>query len=288
MILIKRTIYGSALQTAKLIDVPHVIQPNSTLNEKFSVADDFILPDDQVPFLGYYCIGRGGHKNATGPDGAPLMSLVPHQARDAALFEHMPFIMREVTNDLTDAQRANYALRVEQTHDNRQYYAYYLRRLDMSTTIPTVEYTVTTAGNSTTVPFEPTQGDLSPTPVDVPSTGTINTSGDVLSVRAPVSITFDKDDVSELENACEIIYGSAEYAVISEIGLCTGVDVDMPFQPETGSPYTVKEAGAVQVMSHLGCLYVLSFSNNGFDLLLDLGASEPLPVGTQGITVNVV
>ena len=37
MKIITRTIYGSQLQTSKLMGIPHVFAPNTTLNEKFDI-----------------------------------------------------------------------------------------------------------------------------------------------------------------------------------------------------------------------------------------------------------
>ena len=276
-LLTKRTIYGSELQTALLMKSTYAIRENTTLNEKFNILEG-VTPDDELPALSYYCIGRGGHKNLNGADGEPLTTLRPHQARDAALFKHMPFVMRPTTDDLDELERNKYGLRVTEVHGEVSYFCYYLKRLDLTEIVPELEYRVASDGNTTVTPFTPARSDLNPTPVDLPVGGVSVATGESLAVKGTVEVMFDVTDAEELVNVAKILYDNELYAVVSEIGLCSGVDEVVPTTPIVGSPYNLREAAAVQIATHVSCFYPLQFNNNGFRLKINLGASEPLAV----------
>jgi 5-oxopent-3-ene-1,2,5-tricarboxylate decarboxylase/2-hydroxyhepta-2,4-diene-1,7-dioate isomerase len=57
--------------------------------------------------------------------------------------------MRPLTSDLSASERANYALRREETHNGTVYACYYLRRLDLSSVTPTLELRTTVNGKLT-------------------------------------------------------------------------------------------------------------------------------------------
>jgi len=282
----KRTIYGNGLQTALLNNADHVIQQFSTLNEKFNVlATD---NPDSNPTLGYYTIGRGGHQNYSGADGQALTKARPHRARDAALFKHLPFVMRELDNDLTNVERNAYALRTVETFAGVEYYCYYLKRVSTGSQPIRYEHHVTVDGNTDTMAFQPAQSDLNPTPVDIPAEGVTAASGEKLSVSTTFEINFTAQDAENLKQVCRIRHNDEAYAVVSEIGICSGQDHAIDVQLAVGNPYQMLEARGVQIATFVQCMYPMAFANNGFNLKIDLGASEPLAVdNTSGNAVNL-
>jgi hypothetical protein len=276
----KRTIYGNGLQTAMFNNKEHEILNNTTLNEKFQVlATD---NPDKMPTLAYYAIGRGGHKNYSGSDGQPLVKSRPHRARDAALFKHLPFVMRELDNDLDALTRNNYALRVIENFNNVDYYCYYLKRVPASSQALRYEHSVTTDGVTETVVFQPTPADLNPVPVDIPSEGVTPGTGETLSVSTTFEIDFNATDSENLKQVCRIRHNDEQYATVSEIAICSGQDHGIDVQPQSGNAYVLREARGVQVSIFVSCMYPMAFANNGFNLKIDLGASEPLAVGASG------
>lgn len=276
MRIITRTVYGSLLQTSLLLGLPLSIAPNSTLNEKFDVQSGVSLSPSDVPKVGYYCIGNGGHRVVTGSDGIPYTSPVNHRARDAALFNHLPFVLREVDNDLSIAERARYALRRAETHNGRNYFAYYLKRIDVSNVNSEMNHTVVRDGVAETVPFEPTNDDLNPQQPELPPSGVISTDGSYLSSSAIIPIDFTQRDVEELINVSRVLYDNENRAVISEIGLCTGVDRTVTGSAGGSGSFNYKEAIAVQIASHITGYYPIGFTNRGFDLQIEAGATEPM------------
>lgn len=276
----KRTIYGNGLQTAMFNNKEHEILTNTTLNEKFQVlATD---KPDEMPTLSYYAIGRGGHENYSGSDGQPLVKSRPHRARDAALFKHLPFVMRELDNDLDANERNNYAIRTVENFGSTDYYCYYLKRVPAASQALRYEHTIVTDGNTETVVFQPTPADLNPTPVSIPAEGVTPGTGETLSVSTTFEIDFNATDSENLKQVCRIRHNDEQYATVSEIAICSGQDFGINIQPQTGNPYVMKESRGVQVAIFISCMYPMAFANNGFNLKIDLGASEPLAVDSAG------
>ncbi len=127
-----RTVYGSALQTAKQLGLPYDVKANSTLNEKFGILSSVSLASDDIPNMRYFVIGNGGHQMTIGANNIAKPEPIQHLATDAALYNQIPFVLREPENDLSPSERLKYALRRSETHQGRPYYAYYLRRLDLT------------------------------------------------------------------------------------------------------------------------------------------------------------
>jgi len=271
----KRTIYGNALQTAALRDKIHVVSEHSSLNEKFQVLPSEVSTNR--PVVKYFAIGRGGHVNFTGEGGVSLVKSRPHRARDAALFQHLPFVMRELDNDLPPVERANYALRTTETINGVEYFCYYLKRLTDDNEPILSELNTVRDGSVNIEPFIPTPNDLSPIPVDIPSEGFTAGTGDTLSVTSTLSVDFNTTDAEYLLEVCRIRFNDESYATISEIAICSGEDFNTPANNQ-GANYNLLEAIAVQVSIFIACMQPVHFNNQGFTLRIDMGASEPLSV----------
>lgn len=276
MRIITRTIFGSRLQTAMLLGLPYTQIANTTLNEKFGIQSG-VVPDNQaVPRVRYFAIGNGGHRNLVGGDGQPYTSPVQHSASDAALYKHLPFLLREPTSDLTTIERQRYALRKQIVVGGENYIAYYLKRLDLTGVVPEMKHNTVTDGVTTSVPFVPTGANLNPVAPTIPSTGVTSTNGDYLSASAMLNLNFTAEDVAELINVAEIMYDNALYAVISEIGLVAGVDKVVSTPAVGGGTFNYSEVVGAQITTHITAHYNVGFANQGFDFGIELGATEPL------------
>lgn len=269
-----RTIHAANLQTALLLNKPYVLLANSTLNERFNVNPDVDLLPGEMPAIGYYTIGRGGHQAISGTDGGTNVGPVPQSSINSALFKPLPFVLRPMNDDLGATDQARYALRKIEQYDGVNYFAYYLKRIDLTDVNIIVEYnTVLSGGETTSTAYTPSIENLTPTPITIP-VGSLPTAGDSLSAIATAPLVFADFDAVELRNACSVIYGDPAYAVVSEIGICSGVDRTLLSPLETGEA-NVLEAVGVQVLSMITTHQSLTF-NNGFTLNLDLGSAEPL------------
>jgi len=271
-----RTIYGAYLQSCQFLNQPVVLAEKSTLNEKFNTHADVILGESEVPRVRYMAIGNGGHRAVVGADGITQIAAIPHLPRQAALYHHTPFILRTPDHDLTAAERQNYRLRVLETHNGVVYVAYYLKVLEMSETVPQMTYMSERAGSVTTVPFSPTVADLNPTPPPLSSTGVLTTTGDYLSVTAQVRFVMAEADMEELTNVATILYNDADAGmIISELGLCSGIDRGVPGN-FNGTNVNYIDAVGVQITHFIQDFYTTQFNATGIDLLMDIGAVEPL------------
>ncbi len=270
-----RSAAGAALQTAQYLGKPVVIQENTTLNQKFSIQDNVAIAEDDHPSVKYVTIGNGGVKVVTGVNGISKLKGVPHETTHAALYNHLPFVLRLPNEDLDAGQRSKYRLRKAETHDGTVYIAYYLKVLDLSATVPSLELRTVVDGVTTSTPYTPSLADLSPTPPALDSEDVLVTSGDYVAATAKVPFTLNAWEIEEFLNVCNIIYGDDGYAMISEIGICSGVDRSVVGDFNgTSAGYT--EAIGVQICTFMNTSIPVKFINNSFSLLLDVGSVEPL------------
>lgn len=271
-----RTIYAASLQSCMFRKQPYEVLEYTTLNEKLGVQPKIYPDENTYPSLGYWAIGKGGHTSFAGSDGTPLPKLVSHQATDAALFDQLPFVLRQIDNDIDAAQRARYALRKTIVFAGTTYVAYYLKRIPMSQNPSIAELVTVENGISTATPFVPTTANLNPVKTTASNTGANVISKDYITNTSKLPLIMTGDDMQELITACTILYGSKDYAIITEIALCSGVDKVITVNPDTGISFNFLEAIAVQVASFLTTFKTGQSANAGFELVVDFGSNDPL------------
>ncbi len=280
---ITRTVYGSRLQTMQLLGLPYTPLANSTLNEKFDIQSGVSPANGALPRVRYYVIGNGGHRNQTGSDGHPYTYPIKHSAADAALFKHLPFVIRKPSEDLDATTRAKYCLRRLETIRGVQYVVYYGRRMDMSNVVPQLLTNTKIDGVTTSSPFVPSGANLNPVAPVVPPTGVVSTDGTTLSASAVLALGMTENDVAEFLNGVNILFDNVYYGVISEIGLVAGEDRQVPLlMPGGTSSGTYTEVVGATITTHVSDNYPVTSANRGFEFNLDLGASEPLFVLDNG------
>lgn len=272
---ITRTVYGSYLQTCELLGLPFRVFQNTTLNEKFNIQAGVAPGASELPVMNYFSVGNGGHRYITGPSGISVPEPVQHRATDAALYNHLPLVLRATDNDLSAAQRANYALRRQETHNGKSYFAYYLKRFNTDNVEASMEYRVVNNGVTVVSPFVPDNSNLNPTPPDLSNTGVNVVSGDYIASNAKFNLSLLEDDVAELLHVAEVIYDDEAFAIISEIALCTGVDKIVSVPSSTGN-INFNEAIAVQVATFCNTHSALKFLNTGLSLNLSCGSTESI------------
>jgi len=270
-----RTIYSAHLQTAKSLKRPFTILPNSTLNQKFNLFASEVPGLGEYPVLGYLGIGNKGASYDIATSGFVLTTPQPHLPRHASLYNFIPFVIRDVANDLNSTERLKYRLRVPVTIGGNQYVAYYLRALSIDDIIPAVELRNVNDGIITTNSFSPALSDLSPTPPDLSNIDLNNPNGDYLVSTAKVTFTLGQQDINEILSACDLLFGDARYAVINEIALVHGVDkiVQGTFG-NTVSNYT--DLISAQVAAFLSQYHALTANTTQVQIELDIGSVEPL------------
>lgn len=263
------------LQVSNFLGTPVEIYPNSTLNQKFDIQANAVLSQNIQPHLLFYTIGNGGHTYTIGPNEIPLSDTLDHSSGDAGLFKHLPFVLRAMDNDLTPTEQARYCLRKIIPVKNVNYYAYYGKRLNMAGVKPRSVKRTIVDGQTESDDYEYTDANLSPKPSLIPSTEAVTTGNEYLAVTAIVPMPFTEEDVNEMYNVAEILYGDRRMAVISEFGFCTGINADVSVNTTSGS-VTFKEVIGAQITAIISGHYELIFNSKGFDFSLEVGAVQPL------------
>ena len=276
MEIFRRTVYGAYLQTCMLMRLPFQLVPSTTLNEKYSIQQTAVLGVNETPAMRYLAIGIGGHRSKKGADNIDLIETIQHETDDASCYRPLPFVLRPIDSDLTSTERDRYALRRIENHNGIDYAAYYLRRLDMTNVVPKMQQTETNGGVSNTTDFIPNSDQLNPVPPPIVTGGVSTVTGDFLSAVARLQVNFDRFDATEILNAAVVIYGSEDYAFISEMALCSGVDRSVTVTDPNGTSLTYNEVVAVQINTHISTMQPMKSQRDGFTATLDVGATEPL------------
>lgn len=293
------TVWGGALISAQMGRQPLDILPYTTLNEvledpvlipqipaqptrgmQITAPYDYLTDTSQLG-IRCFCIGNGGHRFNSGGGGlVPSFSPNPHLATDAALYRMIPFVIRPVGADLSGTDRARFRLRRTIEIAGDLYVAYYGRVLPRPNISPPIKLrTVDTSGDVTVSDYIPNVNNLR---LPMPDPGAVNPEVYVYTETIE-TIVFDQQDIDWIVEACELLYGRADQAFISEVGLCTGVDKPVTeFYPTSGAqvpaPFTGTaplETVACQIAA-FSYLDKSVYSSAGFSFTLNTGVSEPL------------
>jgi|JFJP01.1.fsa_nt_gi hypothetical protein len=270
-----RTIYGAYLQTCALLGLNVDIKANTTLNQKLALFENEIFIAKEYPTIKYVTIGNGGHNASIGANGIPLINPIPHSPRHSGLYNQIPFLIREIGNDITPSERLKYRLRVIRVFDTVSYICYFGRALDLTDIEAKIELRNNTNGVITSSLFTPLLSDLNPVRPVIPANGNISSTGDYIATTAQIKFTMESNEIDELTNACNIIYGDEAYAFISEIGLCTGVDRSL-MGNFNGVQISYTEAIGVQIVNFINTAVPVYALNNTFEFITDVGAVEGL------------
>lgn len=279
-----RTIWGALMQTCQFghFKIPGIT--NISMNERLEILKDVRPPAATYPFFQYWVIGNKGHINRIdATDDETYIDEAKHHGDHAAPFNPIPFVMRPEGSDLTEAERAKYLLRKQEVHNDIKYWCYYGMRIPGITDIvPTVYITTVKDGVENTKEYETSNANIYPQQSVIPPDSSLTTSPDTLTISAAVTIEFTPKDAQELINVASILYnGNTKRAVISEIGLCTGLDSKYQTTTDGGAPIMFNDAMAVWIAAFISTYQSLVFNNKGFKVELEMGATEPVTTGTE-------
>ena len=276
-----RTVYGSYLNNCIITGRPFKVDPHTTLNEKLGINADvsLALPHTVYPQIKYFCIGNGGHK-VTLTKSIPKIEPVQHHSTDAAPFSMIPFILREVDNDIPPGEREKYALRRIEEFNGTSYIAYYLKRMDFSKSKVEKQIITIENGTKTTVPFVPNVSNLNPVPQDISNTGHNVLDAKYVEVANEIELVFTPEDCQEMRNVANIMYNDEDMAIISEFGLVSGVDRRINVNLPGSGNVSINEVIAAQMTNVLSSFRSCSIDNLGWKILIKLGSNLPLYLTT--------
>lgn len=271
--------------SAALITGADVKYPqNSTLNEFYKLMTNRIPDPKARPVLKYMALGYKGHKSIN--DGE-IDDVVPVGKRQttSGMFSEVPWVLRPLDNDLSDEQRKNYRFRTQVNINGRNYWAYYLKVMDMRTVQTTDIETIRENGVPRMDDFVYKDSDLHPVPAVLPEfdfddDDTVELpDGRYVESGADLVIAWNDFDVQEYLNVISIMRGNPNRSVISEIALCSGLDVPETGQSASGSPFSYTEAIGVQALYHISMFANLAQTNENLALTVRVGQPAPFFLG---------
>lgn len=293
---ITRTAALNRLLTCLGWGIPFTVHPNSLV---FDVLNDPELnpylpapatagqyqmptydPDTETRDLkiGLIMIGRGGHGMTVDDDAEISPITYPHEATHTGLFRPMPLLVRPVSSDITNEDKAKYRIRTTMMINNLLYAVYWGKKIDASTNeiIEMIE-TVENGKVVSAKPYTPTANDLRPTKTDIDQTAT----GVYLRTYTAVNFGFSNAEVEEIVNACTLMYGNPDKAIISELAFCFGKDKAVTkVYTQAGTTLVTAPANTYEfVACHLGTVESSFKAVNYTGAFMDtknVGISEPL------------
>lgn len=269
-----RTIIGDKLQTAHKINRPYSWSPNSVMNDILG-----ILPTDRpagTPWTQYATLGIGGlatkfYDNNTRAESFPL----PHDTTDTGHYKQVPWVARPIAQDLTPEERKPFRLRTLEDRPDGRYALYWAYKLDMTSTNVRTEYRRIENGQIISDPWEPTQANQFPKPPVIGQGEVLVTGDDYVAATAKTTLKFTPWMMDELINVGNVMFNSENAIFLTEIGLCSGIDVEHRGN-FNGQMLSYTEASGVQITDFVSTMLPTNFNRAGASVNLDIGAVEPL------------
>ena len=268
------TIHGRHISTHKKIGLDYKPLPDTTLNQKFGIADKEVPFPGEYPFMVYLTLGTGGAEVSQSTGACTYPTQLVHSPEDCALFKHTPFIVRPLSDDLSIEEKRGYRMRVPFTGtDGKPYVAYYVKVIDMSKVKPVVELRHIENGNITSTEYIPNEKNLSPVPRPPSNVDKNNPKGDYLVSTAMVIITLGVKDLDELRKANKLMGSTCPGLAISEIGLVSGVDRQITANVG-GVQNSYTEVIAAQMDTFVYKYNVVDETSTVMEIALDVGSGE--------------
>lgn len=219
----QRSIYGVKIQLHQQANIPYKLNPNTTLNDKFNLHPKRYRDElPGFPTLKYYCIGIGGNAVIYNTSG---YSYNQHRPTDASLFHQIPFIIREVNNDLSLRERKRYRFRIYEEIDGRPYYSYYLKTIPIINISDSILEVQNTNNTEILKTFNTNVSSvIDPIPIDKARRIEDYEIKDMRAVVAKADLGFEllEEELQEIKKVIEI--KKLDRDIITEIGVCTGLE----------------------------------------------------------------
>ena len=259
MHVITNSIYSIQLSASDRLGTKHIIDAETTLNEKFNIPD-VVYDDTSNPNLICLTIGRV----PTLVDASIDADTYRPSIINATLFEHMPFIIRPKELDLTSVEQASYRLRSEFIKDDNEYVAYYGLLIDTSETDNAtilIENVDDALVPRLLVPSE--HSPLVPTAINTPRLITDNIK--YVIVSESVLVTLASYILKEIYLAAKLLRPDDD-VVIGELGLCSAIDGTRSINL-TDAPVTYSELAVTQLnFTVKKNILLLTGGNTGVDV----------------------
>lgn len=210
----------------------------TTLNHKFDVFPARLPANPKL--VQYFCWGVGGRIN----DTTSLSSAQYVLGTNMALYNMRPFRAVPFEEDLSEVERAKYALRQVRLVNGVPYCLYYLKKIDF--TQSQVQYIRTDPTSDIVSSYEIDPLNLSPTAPVADDNGVITDVADTVSVVLPGTLTITGREV--IESMSVLDGGDPRYAIVSELGFVSASTEIVQAVDHGGAPFSYSEAILAQLV----------------------------------------
>lgn len=270
-----RTAIGALQQTCAKTNLPYTYLPNSVMNVALNIHPDERPPSSFIPWSRYVCIGIGGLTSRFLADGRMELVPIPHEPRHTGLYDQVPWVIRDLDNDLPVAERVRYRLRKIIQVGPVNKIAYYARLIDYSKSNAQLEFRTVQDGIISSDLWEPDADDQFPKRPVINPGQTYVTGDDYVAATAKTRFEFTKQDMAELNNVGNILYNNPMAMTISELAICSGQDAELE-GVFGGTRLMYTDAIGVQITDFVSTLVSPLFQSDGAAINLDIGSTEPL------------
>lgn len=272
-----RTQWGNMSQVANQLGIRHNVLPHTTLNEKFGFRPDDKSSNAHV--VECFCIGFGGHRGYMSNLNVYLSTSIDHYPDHAALYRHLPFLIREPGNDLSADERNKYAGRVLLTDpDGKTWIAYMLKVLSKENlSVGSYRSVRAPDGTVTSDEYTPDSSALNPTPpkLDVNNIDKVVTSSTFYNANAELDLSLTPADCAELMTVARVLYRDEQYALVSEYGIVSGSFATVSGDNGLGGQIQYRELIQSQIVNFLTNRgSAADDSDAGVECYVNFGATE--------------
>ena len=278
-------IINAAVSTGRTVD----IQENTTLNQLYDVLkDESIGRKNGKDFtLGYYGIGIGGSRSiGTDSNGLEGRRVYQHKAVDFNAFYPIPFIIRELGDDLDPVTRNKYRMRVVRKVGDTLYVMYYLKEIGFDEFDPTMKVGERDpdTGNETERPYIPREEDLQPKPYELINVNSVPITNQYVNGTGKMDLSLNSNDLEEVRNVCRILFNDSSKAAINEMYLAYGIETTHTGETTGGVTFPYKELISACVSFHITEAYARDANaNSKMPWFFWYGNSLPLLVAPESL-----
>lgn len=267
----QRTLYALDIEEHRKFNIHYTPIVNTTLNEKFGVEVNTTIPNGQWPIISAFAIGVGGYKTI---DASKEYNYSEHSPLDAALFQHVPFVMKKISEDLTPGERSKYRMRCVENVNNIEYVCYYLKTISTPElkqgfhVIKTISDNISVSSTTMSLLDTTDKSFLSPTPIDKKLTFENKDNIKYVTKLNKLTFSLSVSEMEELENVFKL--RNINTNSITELAICSGVEKDVSYG---------KELIATQIYFHLGVTFDMTqllLKNKSLIQSINLGGLEPM------------
>lgn len=209
------------LEHVRGLDV--VLEPNTTLNEKYNILPTMSVPSGVLPKLMYLGMGVDGVGTS--------VKTGHHKYIHTALYDAIPFLCRTINNDLTTSEARKYRFRVLKTVNGIEYVFYYLKVIESiadSVNTKVITKNVGDIAGGSVDRFNTNNPEiLNPTPASVSSELDL-TKTLFYFTECKIPISLNQEEKDEMIMAYQILTGLSVIPNIVEMCLYSGLDTTLP------------------------------------------------------------